>query len=57
MQLHAILSKTSNKPFHGGDTGSTPVRDATYYSSLTVVAGLRDFGAVMRGRGLPRHFI
>ena len=40
------FSETPNSPFHGGDTGSTPVRDAKHLQQLTAVAVTRAFGAV-----------
>ena len=33
MQLAPNLYKILNTHFHGGDTGSTPVRDATFFSN------------------------
>jgi hypothetical protein len=33
------LNYSDSLPFHGGDTGSTPVRDANYFSILRDLAG------------------
>jgi hypothetical protein len=39
MQLCPITSKTPDKPFHGGNTGSIPVRDANLLSGCRLKIG------------------
>src|SRR5258708_36416109 len=39
MQLGPTRYKSPDKPFHGGDTGSTPVRDAKFLRHLQWAGG------------------
>ncbi len=53
IQLGPTQYKTQNKPFHGGDTGSTPVRDAKFLSIFAIcmdVSQLTRFVMDSRGR-------
>src|SRR5262245_4699991 len=47
------LARSRTSPFHGGNPGSNPVRDAIPFPSLTAVPSLTCFSRRLHGQVLP----